>query len=133
MTNLFFQNSIFHLCFLCFQSIKEESNQRAKRGIKRAQLSWTEAEIHSRRMGVEAGAPFVSLLSFPTRPLRQFPCNIIRSGGGELSVRIFRKIDQGPRRRSHVSPSRENASTLLGMTACANESLYQTMFSSLGL
>lgn len=91
-------------------------------------LSWTDAEIHSRRMGVEAGAPFISLLSFPTRPLQQFPCNIIRSGGGKLSVRIFRKIDRGSRRRSHVSPSRENASTLLGMTAWVNESLYQTMF-----
>lgn len=87
-------------------------------------LSWTEAEIHSRRMGVGRGGAFIFLLSFPTRPLQQFPCNIIRCGIVSVD---FQESS------SHVTTSRENGGTLLGMAACVNESVYQTMFSSLHL
>lgn len=111
------------------QSGGKKSLQHIKRGIKRTLLSYTEAEIRSRRVGVETGVPFIFRFSFPMRPLQQFPCNIIRSGGGKLSVWIFRKIDQGSRRHSHVTPSRENACLLLGMAVCVNESVNQTTFS----
>lgn len=90
---MFLHIFLFLLCIMCFQSIGKRSNRCVKKALK--ECCWAGLKLIYIPGGWDlgGGGAFIFLLSFPTRPLQQFPRNSIRCGGGELSVWIFRKVD----------------------------------------